>query len=308
MGRALDGLVLVEAVARVRPVSSAVVSPVVTVVVVGHSVRPELERCLGSVARHAGVPTEAIYVDNASRDGSADWVRGAYPDAQVVQLPQNRFGAARNAALPLSRGRHTLFLDSDAELTDGALPTLVDALDTHPGWGLVAPRLVHGDGRLQLSTRRFPPLPLPLLRRPPLERVFEHRRTVQRHLMADDGHARARPVLYAISACHLFRTELARRIGPLDERLAWGWEDADWCIRIRDAGADVVYLPEAVVVHGYRRLTRRRPLSRDALRQLGCHVHFQRKYRSRKGELLALQDRLDRESAERPAGEPVSAA
>ena len=282
--------------------------PVVTVVVVGHSVRPELERCLASVERYAGVETQTIYVDNGSRDDSVAWLRAAYPDADVVELGRNRFGAARNAALPLARGRHTLFLDSDARLTEGALPAMVEALDEHPGWGLVAPRLVHDDGALQLSTRRFPPLLLPLIRRPPLDRVFEGRATVRRHLMADDDHARTRPVLYAISACHLFRTELARRIGPVDERLAWGWEDADWCIRVRDAGGEVVYLPEAVVVHGYRRLTRRRPLSRDALRQLGCHVHFQRKYGGRKRELLALQDRLDRAAAERPAGAPASAA
>ena len=69
---------------------------------------------------------------------------------------------------------------------------------------------------LQRSCRRFPPLLLPLLRRPPLARIFEQRRTVRRHLMADFDHDRARPVLYLLGACQLFRTELARRAGPFD--------------------------------------------------------------------------------------------
>jgi hypothetical protein len=286
---------LVRATMEGRPEAGD--SPTVSVIVVGHSVQAELERCFDSIDRHADLPVETIFVDNASDDRTVAWVRQAHPEVRVLELAENFFGAARNAALPLVRGRYTMFLDSDAALTPGALPALVAALDANPRWGLVAPRLAYEDGTLQLSTRRFPPLALPLLRRPPLDRVFEERPVVQRHLMADDDHARVRPVLYAISACHLFRTELAWRVGLLDERLAWGWEDADWCIRIRDAGGEVVYFPPATVFHAYRRLTRRKPFSRDAWRQLRCHVHFQRKYLRRRRELLRLQDRLDRAAA-----------
>lgn len=113
---------------------------------------------------------------------------------------------------------------------------------------------------------------------------------MRRHLMADEPHDRPLKVLYMISACHLFRTDVARAVGPLDPELAYGWEDADWCIRMRDAGAEVVYFPAAMVVHSYRRITRRSPVSRAALRQLGCHVHFQRKYWPRRHELRSFRE------------------
>lgn len=273
-------------------------APDVSIIIAARSVRTELERALASIARHAGLPVETLVVDNASTDDTRDWMRSAHPEVTLVALPRNEFGAARNHALPLVRGRYTMFLDSDAALTKGALPAMIEAMDAHPEWGLLAPRLIYDDGTLQPSTRRFPPRALPLLRRPPLDRFFEHGATVRRHLMADCDHAHVRPILYAISACHLFRTSLARRIGLLDEALAYGWEDADWCIRIRDAGAEVVYFPDATVVHSYRRLTRRRPLSQASLHQLRAHVHFQRKYARRRRELMRLQDELDRRAQE----------
>ena len=65
-----------------------------------------------------------------------------------------------------------MFLDSDAQVTPGALQTVVGILDADPRIGLVGPRLVYPDGRPQPSARRFPPPLLPLLRRPPLDRWF----------------------------------------------------------------------------------------------------------------------------------------
>jgi len=267
--------------------------PVVSIVVVAHSVRDELERCFDSITRHAGVPVETILVDNASTDGTREWVADAHPEVTVVPLERNLVVGARDHGLRRARGRYTMFLDSDAALTAGALPALVAALDEHPRWGLVGPRLVHDDGSLQPSCRRYPPLLLPLLRRPPLDRVFEHGPTVRRHLMLDFDYARTRPVLYVLGACQLFRTELARAAGPFDSSPYLWWDDADWCFRIRDAGGDVVFVADATVVHSYRRLTRRRPMSLAALRQLVGFVRFQRLWWSRRRELIALADELD---------------
>jgi GT2 family glycosyltransferase len=268
--------------------------PEVTIVVVAHSVRHELERLFDSIRRHAGIPVTTILVDNASRDDTRAWVRAQHPEVRMIKLDANLGVAARDHGLRESRTPYTLFLDSDAALTAGALPTLVDALERNPSWGLVGPRLVYDDGTVQASCRRFPPRLLPLLRRPPLDRVFERRRTVSEHLMRDFDHASTRPVLYVLGACQLFRTSLARAAGPFDDRVFLGWDDADWCFRIRDAGGEIVFVADATVVHTYRRQTRRRPLSRAACRQLRAFVYFQRIYSARRRELIELSRRLDR--------------
>lgn len=268
--------------------------------------RPELERCFDSIREHAGMPVETILVDNASTDDTVAWTRSQHPEVTVIELPRNLGEAARDEGLRRSESRYTMFLDSDAALTAGALPAMVAALDEHPDWGLIGPRLVYDDGTLQHSCRRFPPRTLPLLRRPPLSRFFEDGAVVSRHLMKDFAHDRARRVLYLISACHLFRTSLARVAGPFNPRVpsgwAIGWADADWCLRIRDAGGEIVFVPDATVIHSYRRATTRRPVSGAALRQLRYFVDFQRKYRRRRRELIELSRKLDDAAASEQVG------
>jgi GT2 family glycosyltransferase len=268
------------------------IAPAVSIIVVAHSVRSELERCFGSIREHAGLPVETFLVDNASTDGTREWVRSAHPEVTLVELPRNVGVAARDHGLRRAKAPFSMFLDSDAALTPGALESMVAAMERNAGWGLIGPRLVYDDGELQLSARRYPPLLLPFLRRPPLDRFFEEGRTVNHHLMKDFAHDQTRPVLYVLGACQLFRTSLARIAGPFDESVFLGWDDADWCIRIRDAGGKIVYFPEATVIHSYRRLTRKQPVSRAALKMLSAHVRFQWKYRRRRRELTRLGNEL----------------
>jgi GT2 family glycosyltransferase len=270
---------------------------VVTIVIVAHSELGDLERCLASITEHAEVTVQVVLVDNASTDGTVAWVTENHPEVETLELPENIGVAARQQGMERSHGELTMFLDSDAELTAGALPTMVEAFRRNPGWGLIGPRLVDRDGNLQLSCRRFPPLILPLVRRPPLSWFLEDSPVVRRHLMADVDHTVTRPVLYVLGACQIFRSSLAREAGPFPDWIFLGPDDTEWCIRIRDAGGDVVYLPEATVIHRYMRRTRRSPISRAAFRHFRSFAAFQWRYRRRRRELIRLQDEMDRQYA-----------
>jgi N-acetylglucosaminyl-diphospho-decaprenol L-rhamnosyltransferase len=277
-----------------RPVlADSVETPRVTIVVIARDVRSELERCFASIQEHAGVPVETLLVDNASADGTRDWVKRNYPEVVLIEAPRNLGDAARELARQRARGEFVMFLDSDAALTAGALPSMVEALERNPDWGLIGPRLVYDDGDLQLSCRRFPSLALPFLRRPPLSWIFGDNHTVRRHLMQDFDHEQVRPVQYVIGACQLFRASLSRAAGPYDTNIFWGPSDIDWCIRIRDAGGEVVYFPKATVLHSYRRTTNKKPTSSLALRHLRDFYYFQWKYRHRRRELVELERKLD---------------
>ena len=61
---------------------------------------------------------------------------------------------------------------------------------------------------------------------------------------------------YVIGACQVIRRRALQEVGLLDERIFYGPEDVDICLRLQQAGWRVVYNPEAVVVHNERRLTR----------------------------------------------------
>ena len=219
--------------------------PEVSVVVVAWRAREHVLRCMRSLEAAAGLPYEAIVVDDGSNDGTPEALREQFPDTRVLAKPRNEgLVAGRNSALALVRGRKVLMLDADTEVRPGAISTLAAALDRDPGVGLVGPRLVYPDGELQLSCHRYPPLLLPLLRRGPLARLNPDPATHRRHMMKDFDHASERPVVWVVGAAQMWRADLPRRIGGYDPRISsYGGEDLDWCLRVWAAGLAVRYCP-----------------------------------------------------------------
>jgi N-acetylglucosaminyl-diphospho-decaprenol L-rhamnosyltransferase len=262
--------------------------PDVSVIVIARDVREEVMVCLASVRDHAGgLAVETILVDNGSADGTVEAARAAFPDTRIVALDRNEGLPARNHGLRIAQGRHRMFLDSDAHLTQGALRDLVAFMDAHPHVGLVGPRLVHPDGSLQPSARRLPPFSLPFRRRPPLARWLDDGPVVHRHLMLDVPADGTREAEYVIGACQLFSAAAQAAVGEIDPRIRLGPDDIDWCLRIRGAGYRVAYRPEATVVHAYRRTSARRPFSRTALIHFWCFTYLFWKWRRARPRLLA---------------------
>jgi GT2 family glycosyltransferase len=282
---------------------AATVGPVpeVSIIIIARNVREEVHACLDSIAAHRGdVAVETILVDNGSGDGTVDSVAARHPDTRIVALEGNEGGSARNHGMRIARGRYRMFLDSDALLTAGALENLIAFMDSRPDVGLVGPRLVYTSGELQPSARRYPPLALPLLRRPPLNRWLEDGRTVRRHLMLDVPAQRTREAEYVIGACQFFSAEAQRAAGELDPRIPFAPEDTDWCFNIRRAGYLIAYRPEATVIHTYRRTSAQHPVSRQALEHLYGFAYFQWKWRHERSRLLAQAAAMERRGWELP--------
>jgi N-acetylglucosaminyl-diphospho-decaprenol L-rhamnosyltransferase len=256
--------------------------PVVSIVIVTFRARDHVLRCLASLREHTGLAYEAIVVDDASGDGTVEAVRERFPEARVVAQPVNRgLPAGRNAALPLTRGDYVLMLDSDTELKPGAVAAMKELLDARPDVGIVSPKLLFADGNVQPSCRRWPAFSIPFLRRGPYAKLNPDPEAHRRHMMSDFGFDRQRPVVSTMGAAQMWRADLPQLIGPYDERISsYGGEDTDWCLRAWAAGLEVVYLPEAVVVHHWQHVVRRNPWSRHSLRALRDFYYLQWKHRA----------------------------
>ena len=243
--------------------------------------REDVLRCLRSLAENVELEHEAIVVDDGSGDGTPQAVARAFPEARVLAKPHNEgLVAGRNSAIELVRGRKVLMLDADTEVRPGAVEALAAALDRSPATAIVGPRLEYPGGELQLSSRRWPPLLLPLLRRGPLARLSPDPPSHRRHLMKDWDHGRERAVVWVAGAAQMWRTELFAQIGPYDRRISsYGGEDLDWCLRAWEAGYEVRYVPEATIVHVWQQMTRRSPFGRQSIRALRDYLLLQAKHR-----------------------------
>ncbi|MDR7420328.1 MAG: glycosyltransferase [Armatimonadota bacterium] len=231
----------------------------VTAVILTWNSASFVTRALESLAREGErVPLDVIVVDNGSTDPSLEIVATVAPSARVIRNEVNLGVAqARNQGARAAGGEYILFLDSDAEMTQASLEQMVRFLDAHPRVAIVGPKLVYPDGRLQYSCRKFPTVPGKALRLLPLA----WRRAVPwvaDEEMLDLDRSRPQPVDYLIGACQLVRRQALEALGWLDERMFYGPEDVDLCLRAWQAGWQVCYLPQAVVMHAEQRRTHRR--------------------------------------------------
>jgi GT2 family glycosyltransferase len=213
------------------------------IVIVSYNTKTDLENCLRSLHDHRPRAThEIIVVDNGSRDGSVEAVRSQWPDVRLIPLAGNvGFASANNVGIRQSESELILLLNSDTIVPEGAIDRLIGALRELPGASIVGPKLVDGNGRLELSHGRMI-TPLAELRQKVLVRYGSARKLGEMTLAT-------RQVDWVSGACLLVRRADAEAAGLLDERFFMYCEDVDFCAAVRANGGKVYFTPLAQIVH-----------------------------------------------------------
>jgi GT2 family glycosyltransferase len=129
-----------------------------TIIIISYNTKQLLFECLASIPESKKY--QIIVVDNASKDGSADMVAKDFPQVSLIRSKTNTgFAHANNLGLKLAKGRHVIFLNSDTQIKEDALETLINFLDSHQQVGAVTPRVLLPDGALDLACHRGMPTP-----------------------------------------------------------------------------------------------------------------------------------------------------
>lgn len=235
--------------------------PKISFIIVHYRTPDLLRACLASIASSAAsLPHEVLVIDNAPLDEEAQRISSEHPRAIYRRNEQNLgFGRAVNQGLAAGRGDCFLVLNPDVEVRPGSVEALLDRMGRDPTIGIAAPKLLNPDGSLQHSCRTFYTLPVFLLRRTFLGRLWPNHRILREHLMLDYDHEETREVDWCLGASLLVRRRAVEDVGPMDERFFLYFEDVDWCYRMRARGWKTVYHPASIMVHRYGRESARRP-------------------------------------------------
>ena len=211
----------------------------VDVVVVTWNSREIVLQCLEHL--EATPVQRVVVVDNGSRDGTADALRRRYPDVDTLRLSREEgLSVAYNRGAARCSAGLLLFLNDDVFVDQGAVRSLVAALDERPGSVAAAGRLVDSeDGRTQ---DEYLPQPFPT----PLSLVAMLAGRGRRA----DGLSTSETVVVdqPAGACLLVRREDFEAIGGWDEDFEFWYEDVDLARRLKDRG-DVLYVPSTAFAH-----------------------------------------------------------
>lgn len=207
--------------------------------------------CLQSVFEETrGVNFEVIISDNASTDGSVEYIRKHFPAARIVENHANLgFARGNNAGINVAQGEYVLILNPDTIIRDRALEKLVLFADRHPTAGTFGCRVLNPDGSYQ-----FPARPLPtvngwlmgalgltwlamLSERFPSDRYYGWKGKTERTIGFQAG------------CCILFRRALLLKLRGFDERFFYHFEESDLCFRVWKSGSQVLFCPDAEITH-----------------------------------------------------------
>lgn len=197
-----------------------------------------------------------VVVDNDSHDDSLTMLEQAVrPGANVKIIKQNSnigFSAACNVGIDHVSDTHLLFLNPDCLLDHDAVATLVSSFDSAPRIGMVGGLLLNPDGSEQAGGRRAVPTPWRSF-----VRAFGLARFANRWpRLFTDFYLHQQPLpknpieVEAISgACMLVRREAMDDVGRWDEGYFLHCEDLDLCMRFRQKGWKVMFVPDARMMH-----------------------------------------------------------
>lgn len=218
----------------------------ISIIIVNYNTRDLLKQCLESaVATMRGISYETIVIDNASADGSADMTAVAFPDVRLIGNRENRgFGAAVNQGIDVMQGRYALLLNTDAVLTEGAVEELLSFMEGRPQAAMACGQLRNADGSKQNSIGNFPTLLTLLTNAPLLEYLFPSKYPSKRY-----DYERPIEIDSGIGACLMVRKEAIDRVGKLDERYFFFFEETDWARSMKQAGRQVFFVPSANIYH-----------------------------------------------------------
>ncbi|OAV68314.1 dTDP-Rha:alpha-D-GlcNAc-pyrophosphate polyprenol, alpha-3-L-rhamnosyltransferase [Bacteroidales bacterium Barb6XT] len=255
----------------------------VSVILIGYNSWHFLEKNLASLHFLFQHPeAEIIYVDNASADGSVSMIQSLYPSVKIIENKVNTgVAVARNQGIRAASGEYLWILDSDTEATEEAFQAMLAFMESHPEAGLCGCKMYGQDGSVQDSCRPFPTVGGKLKA---AWRIITGRPVSGVRGYTDQVYeATPTPppfeVDYVIGACQFVRKAAQLKVGLLDEHIFYGPEDADFCLRMKQAGYKVYYLPQIAIYHAYQRVSSRQLFSGMNRKHIqGLFYYFRKHY------------------------------
>lgn len=251
------------------------------VIIVNYNVGKLLVDCVRS-ALAEGV-RRVVVVDNASHDGSVDHLESLVTDARlrIIRNQANLgFAAGCNVGIAACDAGALLFLNPDCVLSTGSLHRMMTVLAASPEAGMVGGFLCNPDGSEQPGGRRLFPTPKRAFMRAfglsRLSKIFPS--LCSDFLLHEAALPSAPTAVEAISgACMLVRREALKDVGLWDEGYFLHCEDLDWCMRFRLKAWQILFVPDAPVMHAWRACSRSRPFFVEWHKHRGM-LRFYRKF------------------------------
>ena len=238
-----------NAVEHIESDSQLESSPLFWVITLGLNNSADTIECINSLKRLDYSKFHILYIDNGSREEEFRKVATAFEDIHIIRMAEN-VGMARgfNAGIAhaLAQGAEYVFMINNDTIVDrGLLRRLADAGERDVNPTVLVPKIYYYDDRdvIWSAGSRF--------------RSFPPAIVIRKGTGPDDGRFDEQTELSFTTTCALaFPRRTLESVGLLDANFFFFCEDYDYCLRAREAGVTIRFVPDAKMWHKVSKSTR----------------------------------------------------
>ena len=217
--------------------------PKVAVVIVNWNKKDDVMRLLNSLKYVDYENCDIIVVDNASTDGSVEAIREQFPEVELIINPENLggtggFNSGMRYALQKAEYQYIWLLDNDAEVEESTLEELINVMERDERIGIAGSRIIDSVNR-DITVEAGAYLMRDSIGVQPLYRNIKNLNIASSVMEVD----------YVAICSALARTSALEKVGLMDERYFFFWDDMDWGLQFRDKGFKIISVLNSIVYH-----------------------------------------------------------
>ncbi len=254
-----------------------------SIIIVNYNVKEFLQNLVHSLQKALiGISHEIIVVDNASNDGSVEFIKNKFPQITLITNKTNLgFSKANNIGLKHAKGKFILLINPDTIVREDTVSKMIDFMNSHPEVGLAGCKILNPDGSLQLACRRSFPGPwTSFCKVTGLSTLFPKSKLFARYNLTylDEN------LTYEVDAISgsfmMMKKEVYDKVGGFDEQFFMYGEDLDLCYRIQKSGYKVYYFSETQIIHYKGESTKRSNLDETKYFYDAMHLFVKKHFSS----------------------------
>lgn len=223
-----------------------------SIIIVSYQVKYFLEQCLHAVcAAIQNIEAEVWVVDNASTDGTVNYLQVKFPQVKFIINAHNAgFAKANNQALHICSGKYLLYLNPDTIVPEDCFEQCIHFMNQHAGAGAMGIKMIDGSGTFLPESKRSFPTPMnSLFKLTGLSKLFPKSKIFARYALAYLDENRNHEVDVLSGAFMLCKKEIIVSLNGFDEAFFMYGEDIDLSYRIQKAGYKNYYFGECSIIH-----------------------------------------------------------
>ncbi len=256
-------------------------SIVLSIIIVNYNVKEFLQNLLHSIDKSAqNISHEIIVIDNASDDGSVEFLQKNFPSVKLILNKENLgFGKANNIGMKMAAGKYFLLLNPDTLLSENTISEMINFFERTPDAGLAGCKILNPDGSLQLACRRSFPGPwTSFCKVTGLSSFFPKSKIFARYNLTYLDEDKTYEVDAISGSFMVMKKEVYEKAGGFDEDFFMYGEDLDLCYRIQKAGYKVYYVHSTQIIHYKGESTKRSGIDETKLFYDAMHLFVKKHF------------------------------